>query len=153
VDRSTRGASQSDGRNFGAVTTFVRHALDGLPITIFGDGSVVRDFLHISDAASAIVTAAQIRETSPALNIGSGVGHSLADVARTVEEIGARPLKREYQPSRVFDVPVSVLDISLARKDLNWQPRLTFQEGVAEVFQALASRHRGLDRSDDLADC
>ena len=129
------GFGQSRGRNFGAVTSFVDCAREGRPIRLYGDGSVVRDYIEVGDAAKAIVAAGFADKISPILNIGSGVGHSLMDVIKTIEGITGRAVERFHEPARNFDVPVSVLDIALARQELRWAPRLTFREGVEALIR------------------
>jgi UDP-glucose 4-epimerase len=133
------GAGQARGRNFGAVTSFVECALKNRPIRIFGDGSVVRDFIHVTDAARAIVAAGLTLNTSSILNIGSGAGHSLLDVIQMIEDITKRPVQRFHEPARGFDVPVSVLNIALARKELGWAPRMSFRAGVESLIGTMTN--------------
>jgi UDP-glucose 4-epimerase len=131
------GPGQDTGRNFGAVTTFAQRALNGEPITIYGDGSVVRDYLYISDLVNAVVRAGQMRGGVPVMNIGSGVGRSLNDVVDTVAAALGRPVATRYLPPRNFDVPMSVLDIETARVALSWSPKVDFPHGVMSTLSGL----------------
>ena len=125
------GPTQDTQRNFGAVTTFIRRALAGEAIPIYGNGAVIRDFLYISDVVDALIAARQIQGGAPVLNIGSGIGHSLIEVVETIAAVLGRRVPIRYLPARQFDVPVSVLDISLAYATMSWAPKVKFYDGVA----------------------
>ena len=133
------GAGQDPSRGFGSVITFIHHALAGSPIVIFGDGEVVRDYIHISDAAAGLVAlaSAPVAEGPWIFNIGSGQGASLNDIVTELEARLGRILEVRREPARAFDVPVSVLDISLARDTLGWAPRLSFSAGVMRTLLSL----------------
>ena len=132
------GPGQSSVRHFGAVTTFARNALEGQPIVIHGDGGVVRDYIHVSDVVAAILAAGRIVDAPPVLNIGAGEGHSLKEIVGIITDLVPEPPKIIFRPARGFDVPVSILDSTLAASALNWRPKLTFREGVASLMAALA---------------
>lgn len=135
------GAGQNPARRQGAASTFLFQALSGETISIWGDGSVVRDYIHIADLASAMLALADtpserlggIHET-PIFNIGSGEGISLNGILDVLRDHLALSPIVDYQPGRTFDVPVSVLDINKARRVLRWQPRLTFAEGYERML-------------------
>jgi UDP-glucose 4-epimerase len=130
------GPGQSRERMFGAVTQFASRALAGEPIRIFGDGAVTRDYVFIDDVVDALILAGNSRHTGP-LNIGTGVGHSLNDVATIVAAAAGRELTIERLSGRPFDVPISVLDPTRANAALGWQARMTFKEGVRETLEAI----------------
>lgn len=133
-------------RGQGAVTTFVFRALSGEPITIWGDGAVVRDYIHVADLVAGLLalTDAPRRSTEQmpmTYNLGSGVGLSLNDLINILRaELGA-DLDVRHEPGRPFDVPVNVLDISRAKADLGWRPQLTFREGCARMIRDLRHGH------------
>ena len=130
------GPGQSRDRMFGAVTQFASRALSGEPIRIFGDGSVTRDYVFIDDVVDALILAGDSRHTGP-VNIGTGAGHSLNDVATIVSAVAGRELAIERLGGRPFDVPVSVLDPSRANVALEWKSRMTFEDGVSTTFDAM----------------
>lgn len=115
----------------GAVGVFLHRALSGKPIEIWGDGSVTRDYIHISDVAEAFVRAIGYSGTKSVFNISSGVGTSLNELVGMLEEALGKSIQRCYLPARPFDVPVSVLSNDLARGELHWTPSITMQEGIA----------------------
>lgn len=123
----------------GAVAVFLDKALRNESIEIWGDGSVVRDYFHVSDAVSALTTALAYEGSSRVFNIGSGVGQSLNEILDAIEILLGATVKRSYLPARAFDVPISILDISKATKLLNWKPQVPFVEGLSRTVQWLKS--------------
>jgi len=133
------GPGQNVSRNFGAISTFASHAAKGEPIRIFGDGTVVRDYIYITDLVDAVIAAGQSRDDVATLNIGSGIGKSLNDVVEVLRGLAEPPpVVVDYVKGRDFDIPVSVLDISLAKVKLGWQPRTSFRDGVRATFEAMS---------------
>lgn len=132
------GERQHPAGSQGAVTVFLDRARRGQMIEIWGDGRVVRDYLHVEDVARAFVLAATTSSAQRVFNIGSGRGHSLNDLLAQIEALLGRPVARRYTPARAFDVPVSVLDIRRAHAELGWQPRITLDEGLRRTLAWLA---------------
>jgi UDP-glucose 4-epimerase len=133
------GAGQDLARGQGAATTFLHRALTGQSIDIWGDGEVVRDYIHISDAAAGLVAIACAPRTDGPwiFNIASGQGVSLNGIVAVLEARLGRTLEVRREAGRPFDVPISVLDVTLARTVLGWSPRLSFQEGMARTLRDL----------------
>lgn len=142
------GPRQIPSQSFGAVAQFIANAIKNEPITIYGDGSVIRDFLFIDDLAEAIVAAGEARGGYDVMNVGAGVGHSLMDVIAAIEAVLGRSLIVRHAPARNFDVPISVLDISRARAVLNWGPRVPFRDGIGATLNSLMSTQTKPDRAD-----
>src|ERR1700676_4700777 len=128
------GQGQDPRGKQGAASIFLHLALANQPIEVWGDGSVVRDYIHVADLVAgllAVVDAAPERLTDhPIFNIGSGKGESVKDILAFLEERLGRALHVTYQPGRQFDVNINVLDIGRARKILDWFPRLDFRTGM-----------------------
>ena len=137
------GAGQNLARGLGAVTTFLHHALTGQRISIWGTGEIVRDYIHISDAAKCLCQLATIpRGEEFVFNVGSGVGISLTEIVAELEQRMHCQLDVVRSATRPFDVPISVLDISRARKLLAWAPMLSFSDGIGRTLQDLkAEKH------------
>jgi len=133
---------------FGAISTFAARALRGEPITIFGDGSIIRDYVYIDDLVEAMILAGKFRHGPPVMNVGSGAGKSLNDIVTALSGVLGRQIAVNYVAKRDFDVPVSVLDISLARATLDWMPRVPFEAGIASTLRAIQSG-RGIDYDED----
>ena len=117
----------------GAVGVFLSNAIQHRPIEIWGDGSVTRDYLYISDVADAFARAVYYNGTKSVFNISSGAGTNLNDMIGILERVLGREVVRNYKPGRAFDVPVSILDNSLARHELGWEPRVSLEDGIVKT--------------------
>ena len=115
----------------GAVSVFLHRALRGQAIEIWGDGSATRDFIYVQDVAEAFAKALDYDGEAKILNISSGMGVSLNDLVRMLEEFIGRRIEICYLPGRSFDVPVSVLSNELAKRELAWAPKIALKEGIA----------------------
>ncbi len=131
------GPGQEANRAQGVVGTFLSRVMHDEPIEVWGDGSVVRDYLFISDTVSALLKAAEYRGNERVFNIGSGGGHSVREIIAAVEQVTGRKAQASFTAARKFDVPVSVLDITRARKELGWQPRVDLNEGLRLTHERL----------------
>ncbi len=127
------GARQRVETAQGAVAVFLRRAMRGLPIDIWGDGSVTRDFIYISDVADAFAKALDYAGDQAVFNISSGVGTSLNELIALLEDVLGVSVTRRYLNGRPFDVPVNVLANDLARRALGWEPRVAMREGLART--------------------
>ena len=121
----------------GVVPVFLGQALQGQAIKVWGDGSTVRDFLHVSDVVAALLAAARYQGREHLFNIGSGLGCSLNQLIAGLEGILRRPIQRCYMPAREFDVPTNVLAIDRAVAELGWQPRVDLEQGLLSTLAAL----------------
>jgi UDP-glucose 4-epimerase len=121
----------------GAVAVFLDRALRDQPIQIWGDGSVVRDYVYVGDAVDAILKAARFQGEPRIFNIGSGVGASLNQLVAEIGKLLGRPVRVEHTEARALDVPVSVLDCTLARRHLGWSARTSLGEGLRRTCEWL----------------
>jgi UDP-glucose 4-epimerase len=114
---------------YGAVFgVFFKQKLAGKPFTVVGDGTQKRDFLYASDVASAFLLAAETKKSGEIWNLGAGNPQS---VNRLVELIGGSVV---YIPKRPGEPDVTWADITKITRDLGWQPRIGFDEGVAAMM-------------------
>lgn len=115
------GRYQHGLKNQGAIPIFARRALAGKPLTIWGDGTVTRDYLYGEDVARAMIAAATYEGADAVFNIGSGIGRSLNALIADLETVLEQPIAVTYEPARGLDVPVSVLDCNRAARELDWR--------------------------------
>jgi UDP-glucose 4-epimerase len=114
---------------YGAVFgVFFKQKLAGKPFTVVGDGTQRRDFLYASDVARAFLAAAESEFTGEIWNLGAGNPQS---VNRLVELIGGTVT---YLPKRPGEPDVTWANIDKITRDLKWQPRVTFDEGVGQMM-------------------
>lgn len=114
----------------GFIAALINAVRNEKPVQLWGDGSVVRDFLHVNDVVSAAIAAVKVDCQSEILNVGSGVGHSMLEVIGCFERVLGREVKCELLPGRNVDVSRVVLDISKAAKLLGWSPSLSLESGM-----------------------
>ena len=96
-----------------------------------GDGSTVRDYVHVADVAAAVLGALRYRGAHGVFNVGSGVGHSIVGLIAALERALRTPLRVDYAEGRPFDVPYNVLDCGLALRELGWRARVDLDSGLA----------------------
>lgn len=119
------GPYQRPNGQLGAVTTFTYKAMNDEEITVYGDGSVVRDYIYIADAIQGIMNIAFKAAKYKTFNLGSGIGTSINELIKTIRENINPNLKIVYKSGRSVDVPVNFLDISRYREtygDVNMIP-------------------------------
>ncbi|MBV9997046.1 MAG: NAD-dependent epimerase/dehydratase family protein [Caulobacteraceae bacterium] len=150
------GPRQSPFRRQGLIAAILYKLLRGAPVEIWGDGSVVRDFLYVGDLVEAFVRVAEYGGPVRVFNIGSGQGLSVNEVVHgAAAAIGCADPRIVYKPGRQVDAPANVLDVSLAARELGWRVETPWAEGVrttADWMRGLtgrASPKRG--REGDLA--
>jgi UDP-glucose 4-epimerase len=119
----------------GAVGVFLHRALRDEPIEVWGDGSVVRDYIYVADVAEAFARALAYEGEHSVFNISSGQGVSLNELLAQLEGLLGRPVERRYLAGRSIDVPANVLDNSLARRELGWSPQVDLARGLARTAE------------------
>jgi UDP-glucose 4-epimerase len=127
------GPGQRVDASQGAVGVFLNKALRGKPIEVWGDGSVVRDYVYIDDVVKAFLMATSYSGPQRIFNIGSGQGLSIKQLLDATQAVIKRPLVVNYKPARPYDVPINVLDIARARAALAWEPTVDINRGLAET--------------------
>ncbi len=129
------GPLQNSSRNQGVVASFIERALQEQPLEIWGDGKVIRDYVYIDDVVDAIAKAIVHHGGNRVFNIGSGEGLNLLDIAGMLGGLMGRELPRRHHAAGPHDVPVSILDCSRARAELDWQPRTHFLDGLRQTLE------------------
>lgn len=139
------GSFQTTRKGQGFIAAAVSRALQGRPIEVWGDGSIVRDFVYIDDVIDAFEAA--MRDTSDVrvFNIGSGEGRSLNQVLAALEELLDAELRVERAAGRPIDVPVSTLAIDRAMGVLDWRPKTAFEYGLRLTIDWIAANQHHLN--------
>jgi dTDP-glucose 4,6-dehydratase len=122
----------NDGR---AIPTFLRQALAGEPLTVFGDGSQTRSFCYVDDLIRGIVLLAKSGEHLP-VNIGNPQELSLLELAQTVVRVTGSKSEIVFEALPVDDPQVRQPDITRARQLLGWEPQVDLKDGLRRVLQA-----------------
>ena len=134
------GPYQIPMKNQGIIATLVSHALHHERIEIWGDGSVVRDYIFVADVVDAMEAAAADRGDGRIFNIGTGQGRSLREIIASIEAQMGRELDISWKPGRPIDVPASVMAIERARDVLGWTPKTPFEKGLEQTIEWWRSR-------------
>jgi UDP-glucose 4-epimerase len=120
----------------GVIPTLFSKIVNGDVIEIWGDGGVVRDYIHMDDAVRAMLAVAGL-EGFNLFNVGSGVGHSLRDVIDHVARVTGLEPKVKYGPARPFDVRAIYLDVNKIRSVTQWKPEISLEQGCAMYWQGM----------------
>jgi dTDP-glucose 4,6-dehydratase len=120
----------SDGR---AVPTFVRQALEGKPLTVFGDGTQTRSFCYVDDLIRGLVALAESGEHLP-VNLGNPAEFTLNELAEVVLRITGSKSELVYEALPVDDPQVRQPDITRARQLLGWEPKIQLEEGLQRML-------------------
>ena len=131
------GRTGQNHRAQGAVDIFLDRALSGRPIEIWGDGSVVRDFVYIDDVVDAFVRVKDIDHEQGIFNIGSGTGYDLKNIILTIEHLVGNRVKVIYM-NKYAGVQSNVLDVERAYQVFGWQPQTSLEEGLQKMLKDLA---------------
>jgi UDP-glucose 4-epimerase len=129
----------------GVISVFVDRLLAGVAPTIFGDGEQTRDFVEVADVVQANILAATVPAASGrAYNVGCGRETSLNTLVAMIGRAAGHPLSPTYAPARAGDIRRSVADITRARAELGYEPKVTVEAGLEGlVADVRARRARG----------
>jgi len=130
----------NDGR---AVPTFVRQALEGAPITVFGDGTQTRSFCYVDDLIRGLVLLAESGEHLP-VNIGNPREFTLNELAETVLRVTGSTSEVVYEALPIDDPQVRQPDITRAKQVLGWEPEIELEEGLRRMLAALGREPVGV---------
>jgi UDP-glucose 4-epimerase len=130
--------------HFGVVNWFVRLALEGRPIPVFGTGRILRDFLYVDDCVEALVAvAAEPAAVGEVVNVGNDSASTFLEVALTLREIvpGTEIEFTDFSPERKAQEPGDfVSDITKIRRLTGWEPRVALREGLERTVDFYRSR-------------
>ena len=124
------GPSQNIKRGQGIIGTYCEAITDGRPLQVWGDGSVVRDYIYIQDVAEALERVIGNASGFNVYNLGTGIGTSINDLVATLSKIEARALDTAYLPGRDVDVPANVLDAGKFMQRFDWKPKSILEQGL-----------------------
>ena len=120
-----------DGR---AIPAFISQALQGEPLSVFGDGSQTRSFCYISDLVEGLFRLLQSDYNEP-VNLGNPHEMTILQLAQTIKKATASPSDIVFKPLPVDDPRVRQPDITRAKTILNWQPQVSLEEGLARTVE------------------
>ena len=131
------GPGQNPNGAVGAICVFMYKALKNQEITIFGDGTNLRDYIFIGDAIKGIINLSQVKSEEKVFNLGSGYGIDLNEILNHVKILLGKEISVRYEPQRINDLHYSVLD---NRKYLSYFPNHEFvclKDGISLMLDYL----------------
>ena len=130
------GPRQDPHGEAGVVSIFANKYLKNEEPTIYGDGEQTRDYIYVKDVVSALIIASKIEENH-FLNIGTGIETSVNDLANSMKIQFKSEINPIYKPPREGELNRSVLNNTKAKKELNWKPEYSLDDGMKQVFKWL----------------
>ncbi|MFA7360044.1 MAG: NAD-dependent epimerase/dehydratase family protein [Candidatus Kapaibacterium sp.] len=121
----------------GVIPVFLKKILLDEEIVIWGDGTVRRDYVYIKDAVIPLVQSLEFKSDYKVFNLGSGVGYSVNELLEMIKTQTKLDTKVSYTKGRKLDVPVSILDISLIKKEMNYSPKTNINKGIEITYNYL----------------
>ncbi len=128
-----------DGR---VVSNFIVQALRGEPLTVYGDGSQTRSMCFVDDEITGLLALLDSSLVGP-VNIGSPDERSMLDLAHFVLEVTGSPSDIVFEPLPIDDPTRRCPDITLARRELGWEPTIGLREGIERTIDYFAQKVRG----------
>jgi len=122
-----------DGR---AIPTFLRQALEGKPVTVFGDGSQTRSFCYVDDLIRGLILLAESGEHLP-VNLGNPDEKTLLELAETIIRLTGTSSEIVFEALPVDDPQVRQPDITRAKQLLGWEPEVELEEGLRRTIASL----------------
>ncbi len=130
------GPRQVEGFYSGVIMQFVDRLEQGKPPIIYGDGEQTRDFVHVSDVVEANLLALDCQSSGRVINVGSGRSTAINELARVLIGLSGRnDLKPMYMSPRRGDIRNSYADINKAKRELDYRPTVTLEEGLRTLLK------------------
>jgi len=126
------GARQEPTLEGGVIAIFLDRMRDGEPTLIFGDGRQTRDFVYVGDVVEAVLAA--IPNAGGVFNVGTGIGTTIADLHALCRRVTGVEREPDSAPARTGDVLHSVIDPSLAERELGWRPQHDLEAGLRKTW-------------------
>ena len=142
------GPRQDPHGEAGVVAIFGRALLAGEPTWIYGDGSAVRDYVHVDDVVEAIALAAAGRGDGRRLNIGTGRGTSVRELHSLLAAAAGASDSPGYRPVRTGELQQIVLGVERAERHLGWTPTTGLERGLTQTIEWI----RGTTRAQESAE-
>jgi UDP-glucose 4-epimerase len=128
------GPRQSPHGEAGVVSIFTHHLHTGRPPKIFGYGKPTRDYVHVADVVSALLSASG---TAGTFNVATGVETDVMSVWASLQRASGKAVEPELAPLREGELERSCLDPTHAQRELGWQAQISLDAGLGETYAAL----------------
>jgi UDP-glucose 4-epimerase len=133
------GERQNMTGNQGVIPIFLNLIRQNKPITIFGDGNSIRDYIYVKDVTGFMADASFMDTKHKMYNLGSGVGQSLNELVDVMKDICERNIKIEFKDARKNDIKKFVLDISRIKNEFEFTPKTNVKKGIKKTWKYVNS--------------
>ena len=118
------------------IQRFMKQIDHGAPVSIYGDGSMGRDFTYIDDIVAGIIAALDKNYPYEIFNLGNSAPVKVIEIVETLEKVMGVEAQKDFQEAPPTEVPVTYADISKARELLGYEPKTSFEDGVQKQWEA-----------------
>ena len=129
------GERQGEGSRQGLINVALRSIVKGIPLKIWGDGEIIRDYIYIKDAVDCVVRMLKYSGPERIFNVSSSVGYSINAILKEIRNITGTQVEVIYDHERRFDLKNNVLSNALAKRELNWRPLVPLKRGIELAFR------------------
>ncbi len=123
----------------GVILKFIERLVQRKPPIIYGDGNQLRNYIFVDDVVKANVLAFESKIEHEFINIATGETISVKELAHLMIRLSGLSLEPIFEKAREGDIERSQADISLAKKLLDWEPKITLEEGLEKIFPKIES--------------
>jgi UDP-glucose 4-epimerase len=134
------GPGQNPNGEQGLITKSIYNMLTGLPITVFGNGKNLRDYMFIEDAVAAFVAGMKQDLKNDIYNVGSGKGYTINEVIKIASEVAGIKPEVKYLKKRQIDVTANILDTTKFRSETGWRAKVSLEKGIKNTYEWVKKR-------------
>lgn len=140
------GERQPFNRKQGVIPIFLENIFLDKPITVLGDGSMVRDYIYVKDVANMISTTFNDENIGSLYNIGSGLGTTVNDLVEIARSVTSKDIKIEHQPTPSTFLHKVILDSNKFSSDFGIAPTTSIEDGMRKTYKYIKSQINGVTK-------
>lgn len=139
------GIGQDPHKVQGLIPILLRHILNGQPVTVYGDGTNIRDYIYLPELIDGILKTVSYKGSQRVFNLGFGKYYSINEVINMVENITRKRFtERNELKERFCDIKKGIVDFKSSQTELGWHPHIELSEGIRLTYSAMQnSLHSG----------
>jgi UDP-glucose 4-epimerase len=135
------GPRQNPLKRQGVIPIFLRRVAEGAPVSVFGDGSMIRDYLYVGDLAEMIGEVVTVGARHDLYNLGSGVGTSISELVATIREVVGREVPVQHRPRPATFVDHVVLGVERFQSEFRTRATTDLRSGIRLTWEEMS--HHG----------
>jgi UDP-glucose 4-epimerase len=131
------GPRQNPQKRQGVIPIFLRKVAEGAPLTVLGDGSMIRDYLYVEDVAAMVAEAVSVGPRHDLYNLGSGVGTTINELVATIRDVTGRDVPVEHLPRPATFVDHVVLSVARFEQEFSTRPTTALADGIRRTWEEM----------------